>query len=134
MYASAPITRFFNTSYITIAEESTEISLVVNNKYFHSAGSIHGSVYFRMLDDAAYFAACSKEREKFLLTKTFTIEFLRPVSEGKVKAVGTVVKKTKDGYEAQATLFNEAGKEVAKGKGVFVRSKDPLGSALGYSS
>ncbi len=134
MYASAPIQRFYNTTYIKIAEESIEITLQVEKKYWHAAHGMHGSVYFRLLDDAAYLAAASVERDFFLLTSTFSIDFHKPVKTGKVTAVGTVQKKLKNGYTAKAVLYNEAGEELASGSGTFVRSKKPLARALGYSS
>lgn len=33
-----------------------EVSIEVGRELFHASGAVHGSVYFKLLDDAAFFA------------------------------------------------------------------------------
>jgi len=134
VYASAPILRFYNTSYIRFSETETTTTLQVEEKYFHGQKALHGSVYFRMLDDAAYFACAAKEPEKFLVTKSFNTELLRPVSEGKITAVGTVTGDAKNGYTARAELKDDKNQLLAIGEGVFVRTNTNWTEVFGYSS
>ena len=35
---------------------------------FHTAGAAHGTLFFKMLDDAAFYAANSLVTDRFLLT------------------------------------------------------------------
>lgn len=126
--------RFYNTSYLRFSEDEVRISLDVNRKYFHGEQAVHGSVYFRMLDDAAYFASAAREMEHFLVTKSFNIELLRPVSAGKITAVGTVTAHSKKGYEASATLYDADEKALARGSGIFVTTSKPWAEVFGYSS
>ena len=60
MYLQANInTMIFDTTTCSISLKKSEISLNITEKYFHALGAIHGSVYFKLLDDAAFFAASS---------------------------------------------------------------------------
>ena len=60
MYLNANVnTQIYDSTECTIEKGRAEISLVVSEKYFHALHAIHGSVYFKLLDDSAYFAAHS---------------------------------------------------------------------------
>lgn len=133
MYKAAPINKFYNPR-IMVAEGHSEIEIDLTEKYFHAAGAVHGSVYFKMLDDSAFFAANSLEREVFVLTTTFTIYLVKPVSSGIMKAVGKVVNITKSQFIAESIVYNSEDAEIARGSGVFVRGKLKLSEALGYEA
>ncbi len=62
MYLAAPINRFFEPG-IKVDEGTAEITVPVKEELFHAAGAVHGSTYFKVLDDAAFFAANSLERD-----------------------------------------------------------------------
>ena len=87
---------------------------------------------FKMLDDAAFFAANSLETEFFVLTTSFTTYLTRPVVEGKLKAVGKVVNQNKSQFIAESIVYDSKGREVGRGNGIFVRSKQLLIDAKGY--
>lgn len=132
MYAAGPINEIYNpTMMISEGEASIEIDL--SEKFHHSAGGVHGSVYFKMLDDAAFFAANSLEEEFFVLTTSFTTYITQPVSSGKMKAQGKVVNKNNSQFIAEAVVFDEEGREIGRGNGIFVRGKFPLIKAAGYT-
>lgn len=131
MYLAAPINAFYKPR-IHVQEGVTEIEIDVAEKYFHAAGAVHGSVYFKMLDDAAFFASNSYKHEVFVLTTAFTTYLTRPVSSGVIKANGRVVNKTKSQFIAEAVLQDVDGIEIARGSGIFVRGKTKLCDALGY--
>ena len=133
MYLSAPINTIYKPR-IDVSEGQSEIEIELNESYFHAAGAVHGSVYFKMLDDAAFFAANSLEREVFVLTTSFTIYLTRPVSSGSMRSIGKVVNTTKSQFIAESIGYNSEGKEIARGSGVFVRGKFKLAEALGYKA
>lgn len=133
MYMAAPINNIYKPR-ITVSEGQSEIEIELNEGYFHAAGAVHGSVYFKMLDDSAFFAVNSLEREVFVLTTSFTIYLTRPVSLGTMRAVGKVVSITKSQFIAESVAYNSEGKEIARGSGVFVRGKVKLKEARGYMS
>ena len=132
MYLAAPINEFYGPS-IEVSDSEATIEIEVSNKLLHSAGAVHGSVYFKMLDDAAFFAANSLEREVFVLTTSFTTYLTRPISSGTLRSVGRVVNRNKSQFIAEAVVYDSKGTEVGRGSGVFVRSKLPLSEARGYA-
>lgn len=133
MYQAAPVNAFYQP-VMTVSEGQAEITIETDERHHHSAGGMHGSVYFKMLDDAAWFAANSLEPEVFVLTTSFTTYITRPVSEGKITAIGKVVNRNNTQWIAESICYNEDGKEIARGNGIFVRSKMPLAGAKGYSN
>ena len=132
MYAAAPINEIYSP-VLEILEGEATIEIQLDRKYHHSAGGVHGSVYFKMLDDAAFFAANSLETEFFVLTTSFITYITRPVATGTMRAVGKVVNKNKTQFIAESVVYDSDGKEIARGSGVFVRGKFPLIDAAGYA-
>ena len=131
MYLAAPINAIYSPT-VVVSREKAEIEIAVSRRLFHAGGAAHGSVYFKMLDDAAYFAANSIVTDCFLLTASFTTYLIRPISSGRMKSTGTVVSKSKTQIIAEAVAFNSKGKEIGRGNGIFVRSKLSLAEAMGY--
>ena len=58
MYHNHPLNEFYEAK-MTISDRSAVITIPIDPKLFHAAGATHGSVYFKALDDAAYFAVNS---------------------------------------------------------------------------
>jgi len=131
MYLAAPINRIYKPT-IVITEGRSEIEIELNEGYFHAAGAVHGSVYFKMLDDAAFFAANSLEQEVFVLTVSFTTYLTRPVSSGIIRSVGTVAAQTKSQVIAESIAYNSQGQQIGRGNGIFVRGKHLLEDVQGY--
>lgn len=128
LFLSAPINKTWYPDFrIQIRDKESEILGQVSPQTFHALGAMHGSVVFKWLDDAAYFAAASTEKDFFLLTKQFDIQLLRPVSAGIIRAVGQWEEASEREIKASATLWNDQNKPIGKGVGIFVRSKYPLG-------
>lgn len=125
-------TQIFDTTECTIEAEKATIKLTISEKYFHALGAIHGSVYFKLLDDAAFFAVNSIIEDAFVLTTSFNLNLLRPANKGKITAIGTVKFKSKNLFVAESTLYNEAGKAIAFGTGNFAKSKIALTKEIGY--
>jgi uncharacterized protein (TIGR00369 family) len=132
MYRAGPINRLYRPE-ITVTDGEAVVEMEVSEDFFHAGRSLHGSVYFKMLDDAAFFAANSREREVFVLTASFATRFRRPVTGGRLKAVGKIIGAEGGRYRAEAALFDESGTRVAEGSGVFARSRMPLTEAMGYA-
>jgi uncharacterized protein (TIGR00369 family) len=131
MYVGAAINRYYEPQ-IEIAEGRADITIQIRPDFFHAAGAIHGSVYFKALDDAAFFAANSTVSDVFVLTVSFTIYFTRPVSKGELRATGTVVHRSRNLVIAEAVAYDSEGHMVARGSGTFMRSQVPLSPAIGY--
>ncbi len=133
MYLSANMnTHIYDTTTIKISDSEAEIGLTISEKYFHALGAIHGSVYFKLLDDAAFFAVNSIVTDVFVLTTSFNINLIRPANKGTLRSVGKVRYRSKSLWTAESTLYNEAGKEIAFGTGNFAKSKVELSEEIGY--
>ena len=85
-----------------------------------------------MLDDSAFFAVSSIVQDVFVLTISFNTNIVKPVSFGKIKAVGEVRFESKSLFIAESTLFDESGNEIAFGTGHFAKSKVRLTKEIGY--
>jgi uncharacterized protein (TIGR00369 family) len=131
MYDSAPINQWFRPFRIP-EEGRAEIELPVRDDFHHAGRAIHGAVYFKALDDATFFAVQSLVTDSFVLTSSFQLYCLRPVSDGELLARGQVVSRSKRLYIAEGVLFDSRGKEVARGSGTFMPSSLQLGPELGY--
>ena len=134
MYLQANVnTKIYTTTKASISKGKSVISIDIENKYFHALGAIHGSVYFKLLDDACFFAVNSLVEDAFVLTTSFNIHITKPVSSGKIEAIGKVrFKSKKNLFTAEATLYNENGQEIAFGTGDFAKSKIVLAPEIGY--
>jgi uncharacterized protein (TIGR00369 family) len=128
----ASINDYFNPS-IAIGDGVAEIRIEVDPKFFHSAGAVHGTVYFKALDDAAFFAANSVVEDVFVLTTNFNIQLLRPVTEGILIAKGTLVSKTRSLLVADAELRDDRDRLVGRGTGNFMKSRMRLEDIQGYA-
>jgi uncharacterized protein (TIGR00369 family) len=131
MYNSAAINVFF-APVLHVSEGRAEVKLPIRADFFHAAHAVHGAVYFKALDDAAFFAANSVVRDVFVLTVTFNIVMLRPVIGGTLTAVGTLRDRSRSLMLAESELRDERDRTVARGSGTFTLSKIPLGPAVGY--
>ena len=135
MFAAAPINHeLIKGAQLTVGDHQAELTLPINTVFFHAAGSLHGAIYFKLLDDSAYFAAASAEEECFLYTKSYKIHFKRPVSGGVLKAKGQLVEADDHEWIAISEIFNEHEQLVASGQGVFVKSRLLLKDQPGYLS
>jgi len=130
MYLSAPVNRSYSPT-LEISEGRAVVEFEVGEQFFHAANAVHGAVYFKALDDSAFFAASSMVPDRFVVTVSFNVYFTRPVSEGTLRAEGRVVHHSKSLLVAESVLFN-GDKEVARGSGTFVPSKIELSEELGY--
>lgn len=131
MYLAAPVNEFYHP-VIQIEQGKSTIEIQVSEKFHHAAGAVHGSVYFKMLDDAAFFAANSLEQRVFVLTTSFTTYLTRPVSSGKMRSEGRVVNQNKSQFIVESVVYDRQNREIGRGSGVFVRSKIKLEDAAGY--
>lgn len=134
LYASAPINRLFTSRLTISAPGVATIDFDVDETLYHAAGAVHGTVYFKMLDDAAFYAANSLVNDRFLLTTGFSLLFTRPLRKGPVRAEGRWISGRRRVYVAEASLIDSEGEEVGRGTGTFMRSQFALSSLAGYVS
>lgn len=131
MYLSAPVNEYYAPT-IHIGRGEAEVSIVVRPEYFHAANAVHGVVYFKLLDDSSFFAANSLVEDVFVLTVSYNVYFMRPVSEGVMTATANVVQASKRLLIAESVIHDSNGKEVGRGSGTFMPSTISLTEDIGY--
>ena len=120
LYASAPINDLFASKLAITERGRARIEFEVDERVYHAAGAAHGTIYFKMLDDAAFYAANSLVSDRFLLTTGFNLHFTAPIRAGKVVA--------------EAHLLDADGEEIGRGTGTFMRSRIALAGLPGYTA
>jgi uncharacterized protein (TIGR00369 family) len=132
-YAAAPITRWMGTS-AAVGDGVATVTVPVRPEFQHAAAAVHGSIYFRALDDAAFFAANSVVPDVLVLTASFHVHFFRPVSSGTLRAEGRVLHHSRRVVVADADLLADDGAILARGSGSFMRSGIALADLPGYAA
>jgi uncharacterized protein (TIGR00369 family) len=132
LYAAAPINQLFS-SRLEIPESGiARIHFEIDERYYHAGGAVHGTSYFKMLDDAAFYACNSLVSDRFLLTTAFNLLFTRPLKAGPAIAEGKWVSGQRRVFVGEARLIDVHGEEVARGTGTFMRSSIALAGLPGY--
>ena len=131
IYQAAPINEFYRP-VMFLEDRKSQIEIDVTDKMYHTFGFMHGSVYFKMLDDAAYFASHTIEKEFFLLTVDFRIDFTRPFRSGRIIAHGIVQHVGKKDILARADVYDTKDRILATGVGRFTRSNMSLNDLKPY--
>jgi uncharacterized protein (TIGR00369 family) len=133
LYASAPINQLFRSKLTVTASGRAKIVFPVETSAFHAAGAAHGTIYFKMLDDAAFYAANTLVTDRFLLTTAFNLHLSKPIRGGLITAEGHWVSGRRRVLIAESRLVDEDGEEVGRGTGTFMRSRIALSGLAGYS-
>jgi uncharacterized protein (TIGR00369 family) len=132
LYDSAPINRLFDSRLEILGEGHARIHFTVDEAVHHAAGAAHGTIYFKMLDDAAFYAANAMVTDRFLLTTAFNLHFTKPVRAGQVVAEGRWISGRRRVFIAESHLVDAEGEEIGRGTGTFMRSHIALSGLAGY--
>jgi uncharacterized protein (TIGR00369 family) len=132
LYASAPVNALFPSRLEIVGEGRARIRFQVDERVHHAAAAAHGTIYFKMLDDAAFYAANSLVTDRFLLTTAFNLHFTKPIRRGEVVAEGHWISGRRRVFIAEAHLIDSEGDEIGRGTGTFMRSHIALAGLAGY--
>jgi uncharacterized protein (TIGR00369 family) len=134
LYARAPINRFFESSLEIADSGVARIRFTLDERHFHAGGAAHGTSYFKMLDDAAFYACNSLVSDRFLLTTAFNLLLTKPLGPGPVIAEGRWISGRRRVFVGEARLIDADGEEAARGTGTFMRSRIALAGLPGYGA
>ena len=132
LYTSAPVNSLFRSKLKILGKGLSQLTFTISEDVYHAAGAAHGTIYFKMLDDAAFYAANTLATDTFLLTTSFNLHFTKPVREGEVVAEGKWVSGRRRVMVAESRLIDAEGDEIGRGTGTFMRSRITLSSLPGY--
>ena len=134
LYAAAPINALFESRLELPAPGQSRIRFTVDPTAYHAAGAAHGTLYFKMLDDASFYAANGLVSDRFLLTTAFNLHFTSPMRAGDYVAEGKWISGKRRVFVAEARILDADGEECARGTGTFLRSHIALSGLDGYRS
>lgn len=134
LYQSAPIQTMITGTELRWSGNTVLITYPVSPVHFHGGSGLHGAVYFKLLDDAAYFAAAAQEADYFLLTAKFEINLRKQVTGGILQAEGRLLQRDQHIFLAESSLRDASGTVVAFGSGRFSRSEKRWDTLPGYCS
>ena len=132
LYRSAPINDGFRSDIEILEPGLARIRFEVEERHFHAAGAAHGTLYFKMMDDAAFYACNSRVSDRFLLTTAFNLMFTKPLRPGPAVAEGRWISGKRRVLIGEARLIDSEGEEAARGTGTFMRSSIALAGLAGY--
>ena len=132
LYRSAPINDGFDSRIEIVEPGLARIRFEVEERHFHAAGAAHGTLYFKMMDDAAFYACNSRVSDRFLLTTAFNLMFTKPLRPGPAVAEGRWISGKRRVLIGEARLLDSEGEEAARGTGTFMRSSIALAGLPGY--
>jgi uncharacterized protein (TIGR00369 family) len=132
LYNSAPINGLFQSSIVLPEPGRSEIRFNVAPDSYHAAKAAHGTLYFKMLDDAAFYAANGLVSDRFLLTTAFNLHLTKPMRGGEARAEGRWISGKRRVFVAEARIVDAEGEECARGTGTFMRSHIALSGLDGY--
>lgn len=132
MYHGAPCNAYYKP-LLSIAKGQTELRIPISENLHHAAGAVHGSAYFKAVDDAAHFATQSLVQDAFVVTTHLSVQLTRPIVAGCICARGRVTFSSRNLFHAETILTDEHDNEIGRGTASFVRSKVPLSEDIGYA-
>jgi uncharacterized protein (TIGR00369 family) len=131
LYLEAPVNRLYQP-IIRVDKGTATVTVQASSMFHHTAGGLHGSVYFKLLDDAAFLAVASLVEDVFVVTSAFNILFVSAVETGTITATGTAVRVGSTVGFGEARLVNASGEEVSRGQGTFARTRARLDGFESY--
>ncbi len=101
-------------------ENTARVALKLREEHMSHASRVHGGVLFTLLDTALGTAVVkSLERGHGCATLELKINYFRPIQEGRVRAEGRLVNRSRRTAYAEGEVVNEQGKILAKASGTF---------------
>lgn len=77
LYQASPCNELFQPQLEVTGEGSACVRINIQPQFLNGSGTLHGSVYFKALDDVAAYAVYSVD-EMVVPTSAFTIYFIAP--------------------------------------------------------
>lgn len=115
-----------NTFWDYLGAEVTEITdkhvnctLDIQEHHLNMVGILHGGVHATLIDSAMGLLATLQKPGKETVTIQLSINYFAAVKEGKVNVTTELVHMTRSLVTTSGTVYDEAGKMLAKGQAVF---------------
>lgn len=114
--AEAPFPRHMAMRLADIAFGRATIELELSRVHLQSFGLVHGGVLATLIDTATFWAVfMALPEDAGLVNVDLKLNYLRPVTEGTLKAEGRSIREGKSLCYSEATVYNQHDAIVAHG-------------------
>ena len=122
MVKTTPYLQLLGIELIEISEEKVVMSLEMQTKLRQPYGLLHGGATASLMDTAMAFAVITAiGTDEKATTVDLTVQYLRPVTEGKVSCTAKVVRAGKRLLFLSAEVVNEQGKLTATALSTYTK-------------
>ncbi len=131
MYLDAACNQLYDAG-IRVFEGNADIVIPARAALLDALGTVHDSVCYHAMSDAAQYAVASMIQETAVVAVHFTTTLSRSVAAGALVARGRFVGLSGEHYLAEAVLTDPEGVEIGHGSGAFKASEIALADVPGY--
>lgn len=128
MIDPSPFADFLGVEDMELGDGTCTVALEVRKEHLNSGGVVHGGAISSLLDfalGAAVVTTLDLEAGEWCATQSLSTDFMRPVSEGRLRAVGRVDRRGSTAAYPSGEVRDEDGNVVARASGVWaVRGGD----------
>ena len=119
-----PIAQLLGLKVTDFCEGCTTVEMEATNKLWNPMNTLHGGVYCDLADIAMGFSFLTTlNKDELFTTVDLRINYLKPVSTGKLIATSKIVKRGKRLGYVECEIVNEKGKLVAKASSTCIVQK-----------
>lgn len=119
-----PIAQLLGLKVTDFCEGCTTVEMEATNKLWNPMNTLHGGVYCDLADIAMGFSFLTTlNKDELFTTVDLRINYLKPVSTGKLIATSKIIKRGKRLGYVECEIVNEQGKLVAKASSTCIVQK-----------
>jgi len=120
--ATVPFAHLLGIEVEEVASGTATLSLEIRNELKQNHGVVHGGAVASLIDTATAFAIITQLKpEERVSTVDLTISYLRPLSEGHVKAVARVLRAGRRLFVVSAEVFGDDEKLAATALSTYLK-------------
>jgi uncharacterized protein (TIGR00369 family) len=110
-----PVAETVGFDVVRVDADGSEISFEAQPRHWNPMGTVHGGILCDVADAAMGIAfAATLAPDQLFTTVELKINFLKPVTTGRLRATGKVIKKGRTLGLVESDIYNDAGELVAK--------------------
>ena len=119
-----PIAQLLGLKVTDFCEGCTTVEMEATNKHWNPMNTLHGGVYCDLADIAMGFSFLTTlNKDELFTTVDLRINYLKPVSTGKLIATSKIIKRGKRLGYVECEIVNDQGKLVAKASSTCIVQK-----------
>ena len=121
-----PYLELLGARLVALRQGYAEFALEINAQHLNKSGKLHGGAIASLLDVSCGYAGLIGENGDIFdaITLSLTINYLRAVNKGQLRAVGEITGGGRNIYFAEASILTQDGELLARATGTFKRSRD----------